>query len=793
MSRFREGWKKRIGALFIVLTMIAPSLSFGVSAQEIAQLDFPEKVYLGESIQGKVTLSEGCFAEGSALVTGKLTSKDGNQLLNIEQYRIAKDENGKPIEIKYPKHTQTGIYKLVFAFDGKQKEHSIELRERQSSWRVEMKDSYILGDKISGEIIVNQPKSSAVVTCKITNAAGTQLLNVEEFAFTGASCIFELGYPLFAKAGDYKIQFGWNGELLSKEFKLIEKTNKPYIKSHESLLDITVAYGGKLELPQKVKVIYSDGSEQILPVKWTSSVDTSKTGEYNLKGIVAGDYEVSLKVIVKAKEDAGNNTGGNTGGNNSEPRPSGTGTSPKPVDKDTQSPKPPVMAPNNVDGFIKQLQDLKAANKKLTATEAMDQLKGMLSKENLNNLKALNPANYNQVMLAALSYGQELLMAGGRQDVSQKATVVSGQKVFNISKEMLKGGLSKSETLYKEIEKVSKEQAKKLAPVALIDLGAMSLKDNVKVTLEGLSEVNGQVRIASNQMQMLLAESLRPEQLVIESQPVSAEIQSQLAAKKGFTGFVRDISLRAGHKALTPDQMPWVSFSISEAIQKGFDPNKLAVFIFDPASQSYERVSSTRIGDTLNFKAPHFSIYTIMENQVTFKDMNKHWAKEAVEVLGAKAIVNGDAAGNFEPSRQITRAEFTAMLVNALDLKADTQANFKDVESKAWYSQQIAAAKAKGLVTGNEKGEFRPNEAITRQEMAALVARAYQIDKGLALVGEGVSFTDQTDIASYAQDAVQGAQYYHLISGYKDGSFKPKANATRAEAAKVIYQLITLN
>lgn len=456
-------------------------------------------------------------------------------------------------------------------------------------------------------------------------------------------------------------------------------------------------------------------------------------------------------------------------------------------------PKPPVIAPNNVDGFIKQLQDLKAANKKLTATEAMDQLKGMLSKENLNNLKALNPANYNQVMLAALSYGQELLMAGGRQDVSQKATVVSGQKVFNISKEMLKGGLSKSEALYKEMERVSKEQAKKLAPVALIDLGDMSLKDNVKVTLEGLSEVNGQVRIASNQMQMLLAESLRPEQLVIESQPVSAEIQSQLAAKKGFTGFVRDISLRAGNKALTPDQMPWVSFSISEAIQKGFDPNKLAVFIFDPASQSYERVSSTRIGDTLNFKAPHFSIYTIMENHVSFKDMNKHWAKEAVEVLGAKAIVNGDAAGNFEPSRQITRAEFTAMLVNALDLKADTQANFKDVESKAWYSQQIAAAKAKGLVTGNEKGEFKPNEAITRQEMAALVARAYQIDKGLALVGEGVSFTDQTNIASYAQEAVQGAQYYHLISGYKDGSFKPKAKATRAEAAKVIYQLITLN
>ena len=456
-------------------------------------------------------------------------------------------------------------------------------------------------------------------------------------------------------------------------------------------------------------------------------------------------------------------------------------------------PKPPVMAPNNVDGFIKQLQDLKAANKKLTATEAMNQLKGMLSKENLNNLKALNPANYNQVLLAALSYGQELLMAGGRQDVSQKATVVSGQKFFNISKEMLKGGLSKSEALYKEIEGVSKEQAKKLAPVALIDLGSMTSEDKVKVVLEGLSEVNGQVKIASNQIQMLLAESLRPEQLVIETQSVSAEVQSQLAAQKGFTGFVRDISLRAGNKALTPDQMPWVSFSISEAMQKGFDPNKLAVFIFDPASQSYERVNSTRIGDTLNFKAPHFSIYTILENHVTFKDMNKHWAKEAVEVLGAKAIVNGDAAGNFEPSRQITRAEFTAMLVNALDLKADAQVNFKDVESKAWYSQQIAAAKAKGLVTGNEKGEFKPNEAITRQEMATLVARAYQIDKGLALVGEGVSFTDQTDIASYAQEAVQGAQYYHLISGYKDGSFKPKAKATRAEAAKVIYQLITLS
>lgn len=576
---------------------------------------------------------------------------------------------------------------------------------------LKMDNQYTLGQLIKGQVICKgTPEESHVATVKLMDQQGNQLINVEEYRWTGNHFDFTLGYGNHVKAGVYQLTFRVDDQMITR--------------------DIGLTTGGVAPVPN----VPSSGDRDS-----SSSKTETNTKTQDIK------------------------------------------------------PKPPVMAPNNVDGFIKQLQDLKAANKKLTATEAMDQLKGMLSKENLNNLKALNPANYNQVMLAALSYGQELLMAGGRQDVSQKATVVSGQKVFNISKEMLKGGLSKSEALYKEMERVSKEQAKKLAPVALIDLGAMSLKDNVKVTLEGLSEVNGQVRIASNQMQMLLAESLRPEQLLIESQPVSAEIQSQLAAKKGFTGFVRDISLRAGHKALTPDQMPWVSFSISEAIQKGFDPNKLAVFIFDPASQSYERVSSTRIGDTLNFKAPHFSIYTIMENQVTFKDMNKHWAKEAVEVLGAKAIINGDAAGNFEPSRQITRAEFTAMLVNALDLKADTQANFKDVESKAWYSQQIAAAKAKGLVTGNEKGEFKPNEAITRQEMAALVARAYQIDKGLALVGEGVSFTDQTDIASYAQEAVQGAQYYHLISGYKDGRFKPKANATRAEAAKVIYQLITLN
>jgi len=92
-----------------------------------------------------------------------------------------------------------------------------------------------------------------------------------------------------------------------------------------------------------------------------------------------------------------------------------------------------------------------------------------------------------------------------------------------------------------------------------------------------------------------------------------------------------------------------------------------------------------------------------------------------------------------------------------------------------------------GVTVGTSATTFSPNRTITRQEIAAMLARyvSYKLVT-LTAYNQPVSFTDEAQIAAYAKDFVRNMQTADVINGYPDGSFKPLANATRAEAAKML-------
>ena len=136
----------------------------------------------------------------------------------------------------------------------------------------------------------------------------------------------------------------------------------------------------------------------------------------------------------------------------------------------------------------------------------------------------------------------------------------------------------------------------------------------------------------------------------------------------------------------------------------------------------------------------------------------------------------------------MTRAEFVQMIVNMTgDAMPETPTAFSDVAADDWYYEAVSIGSGAGYITGYPEGDFRPDDLISRQDMAVIIDRVVTA-KGIEFaVGETISFSDEAEIADYAKDAVTRAQQYGIINGYEDGTFKPDNNAVRSEAAKIIY------
>lgn len=164
------------------------------------------------------------------------------------------------------------------------------------------------------------------------------------------------------------------------------------------------------------------------------------------------------------------------------------------------------------------------------------------------------------------------------------------------------------------------------------------------------------------------------------------------------------------------------------------------------------------------------------------------WAQTAINTLAAKKIVSGVGDNKFDPNAALTRAAYAQMLVNAIGHSTDSaDTYFDDVPTDAWFYHNVAVAAQLGIVSGFGDGTFRPNDLITREQMALMTQKAAVV-MGKSLVGaDAGTFTDDADIADWSRDAVYQLSNAGIINGMGDGTFAPQANATRAQAAVIIY------
>jgi hypothetical protein len=176
---------------------------------------------------------------------------------------------------------------------------------------------------------------------------------------------------------------------------------------------------------------------------------------------------------------------------------------------------------------------------------------------------------------------------------------------------------------------------------------------------------------------------------------------------------------------------------------------------------------------------------------VTFTDIEGHWAKEHVMELAKLGIVSGYTDGSIKPNDNITRAEMAVIVVKAVSLEPAKEINldFKDKdEIPNWAAGYIQTAVDSGIITGYEDNTFKPSKNLTREEMVVLIIKAFGIEIEEDLTPP--TFTDVDEIGSWALNFVAKSVKLNIVSGYLDNTFKPKRNVTRAESFTVLDNIL---
>jgi uncharacterized protein YaeQ len=195
------------------------------------------------------------------------------------------------------------------------------------------------------------------------------------------------------------------------------------------------------------------------------------------------------------------------------------------------------------------------------------------------------------------------------------------------------------------------------------------------------------------------------------------------------------------------------------------------------------------------------SKYTIVKNDITFSDVNKKWhEKQYIETLANKLIIQGKTDsqgkpdGTFAPGEDMTRAQFTTMLVKALALPSKkSEKAFSDVKESDWFKEALDTAVEYEIISGKPDGRFAPNESVTRSQVAIMLQRAMQIKfiNNMTKVNtDKKEFTDVAKLDEKTKAAIEAIYKAGIISGKPDGTFDPNGNTLRNQMAKMLAKFL---
>ncbi|WP_244864870.1 S-layer homology domain-containing protein [Paenibacillus sp. J23TS9] len=292
-----------------------------------------------------------------------------------------------------------------------------------------------------------------------------------------------------------------------------------------------------------------------------------------------------------------------------------------------------------------------------------------------------------------------------------------------------------------------------------------------------------------------ISSQVKAENISISAKKVDpASLTETVRAKLGDRP-VYNFTLQAGSTPVSSFGEGSAQISIPYTPKSGEKHNSIVVYRMDR-----EGVLTTAIGkfdpltEKVNFAASRFSYFAVGYNEVNFSDVAEtDWYNEAVGFMAARNMISGVGGDRFAPMNRVTRADFLIMLMNTYDIGLDSsiQNNFDDAGSK-YYAGYLGTAKRLGLVSGVGNNKFKPEAAISREDMFVILFQALRTLDRLPTDMKGTSldnFKDAGETADYAKDAMKQFVETGIIAG--DGTnLSPKEISTRGETAQILYRLL---
>lgn len=262
---------------------------------------------------------------------------------------------------------------------------------------------------------------------------------------------------------------------------------------------------------------------------------------------------------------------------------------------------------------------------------------------------------------------------------------------------------------------------------------------------------------------------------------------------KEIESYILDIESSGSHIFENPINISF-NIDIDEKHKENY-----AIYYYNENLKKWLYIGGNYEDGKLTAKVGHLTKFAVFYNEelIQLNDIENHWAKDYVQTLVGKNIINGVKNTNdsysFLPNKDITRAEFAKLVtvMKGYDIVNEYDGNIADYNDiKTWAMPYMQTLLNEGIIKGSiidGKRYLYPNQKITRQEIVTIMSRIYDYETKTTF-----DFKDDDQISLWAKEHLTKMIELGVVGGYPDNTFRPKNYATRGECAKIIYKMMEL-
>uniref|UniRef100_UPI00301C19BF S-layer homology domain-containing protein n=1 Tax=Paenibacillus sp. YIM B09110 TaxID=3126102 RepID=UPI00301C19BF len=440
------------------------------------------------------------------------------------------------------------------------------------------------------------------------------------------------------------------------------------------------------------------------------------------------------------------------------------------------------VGPGEVSAVSNSVKPSKSTTTPQPPTPPVDGVRCLVNGQLADILGKVLSTTTNDRMVLTLELDSEKLTDWLKKEKQGAVITLDAGKGFNAVIVKLNGEMIRNLQLKEATLVVRTEKAVNTIAAKQINIDAIAERFGNKAQLQDII-VQISVADSSDDMVKKLQDAADRMHLVIVSPAITFTIQAEYDNK-------------------TYEQARYKAYSERLiAIAPGVNPSKVSTAVAIEPNGEFRHVPSkiilidgkyyVQLSDLSN------GTFAIVYHSANFFDVEGHWAKAAINDLGARLVLRVPASGLFQPNRDITRAEFADMIVRGLGLSVEQgTTSFVDVKEGDWYSGAVQTAYSYGLIEGFPGDKFRPNDRITREQAFVIMAKAMKLinpDKNLQAIDVAAQlhrYSDADSVSEWAKNGLANCLEAGIVSGRAGNRLSPKAYITRAEVATMVLRFL---